>query len=139
MLVTATARYIVGTLERKYLPLHGYPMKCIHLSNGLTILEALRTGTNEKEGPSLMVRKIGSLVINFGTLEWVNIRLSEQTKIPIYTFHFVSGCQYDLEAIPPVRLDIEKALAEWQGIRFDPTNSHTVEIPAIHKTNLLNL
>jgi hypothetical protein len=78
-------------------------------------------------------------VVNFGTLEWVNKRVSEQTQIPIYTFHFVSGSQYDLEATPPIRLEIEKALAEWQGIRFDPSNSQTVSIPAIHKTSLLNL
>lgn len=85
-----------------------------------------------------MVRTIGSLVVNFGTLEWVNKRISEQTQIPIYTFHFVSGSQYDLEAIPPVRLEIEKALAEWQGIPFDPVDGKTVAIPAIHKTRILN-
>lgn len=114
-------------------------MRLMHLSNGLTILEGLRTDTSVKEGPLPMVRTIGSLVVNFGTLEWVNKRISEQTQIPIYTFHFVSGSQYDLEAIPAVRLEIEKALAEWQGVKFDPTNSQTVSIPAIHKTSLLNL
>lgn len=114
-----------------------YPMVCIHHSNGLTTLEDLRTDLKELEGPLRMVRMIGSLVINFGTLEWVNKRISEQTQIPIYTFHFVSGSQYDLEAIPPVRLEIEKALAEWQGIKFDPTHSKTVSMPAINKTIFL--
>lgn len=113
------------------------PMECIHLSNGLTILEALKTDTNEKEGPLPMVRTIGSLVVNFGTLEWVNKRVSDQTGVPVYTFHFVSGSQYELEAIPPVRLEIEMALQQWQGIPVDPTNNQTVAIPAIRKTRLL--
>lgn len=114
-------------------------MVCIHHSNGLTTLEALKTDLKELEGPSHMVRKIGSLVINFRTLEWVNTRISEQTQIPIYTFHFVSGSQYDLEAIPPVRLEIEMALAQWQGIPIDPVDGKTVSIPSIRKTSLLNL
>lgn len=93
--------------------------------------------TNEKEGPSHMVRKIGSILVNFDCVEWVQRRVSEQTGEPVYTFHFVSGYQAEVIESPPIRLDIEMALAKWQGIPIDPTNNQTVEIPAIRKTNFL--
>lgn len=113
-------------------------MECIHLSNGLTILEALKTDTNGKGGPLPMVFRIGTVLVNFDNLLWVEKRQGDiLNEDPVYTFHFVSGEERHIPANMPLRVDIEMALAKWQGIAVDPTNNQTVSIPAIRKTRLL--
>lgn len=107
------------------------PMEIIHNTCGLTTLKGLETATTDKGGPLFMVRKLGSILVNFSTVEWVHTGMDETTEDPVYTFHFISGKQYKMTANIPLRVEVEKALAEWQGKRFDPTSDHTVSIPAI--------